>query len=170
MYGNNDFREGSEASGDIERVTSLRRIWLRWMLCVNILLSFFSFLLFQWIFIRKIIRSVGVFASRMGWMIEWMWIFTSVLVIVLIFVGGEELLIFSDESILLLFKYRRWKFVLIWDIGKIFFSREYIVVLGKNRNYFKLLVLLVNSDRNGVNYNRMLYFITLYINCTSCLS
>lgn len=170
MYGNNDFREGSEASGDIERVTSLRRIWLRWMLCVNILLSFFSFLLFQWIFIRKIIRSVGVFASRMDWMIEWMWIFTSVLVIVLIFVGGEELLIFSDESILLLFKYRRWKFVLIWDIGEIFFSREYIVVLGKNRNYFKLLVLLVNSDRNGVNYNRMLYFITLYINCTSCLS
>lgn len=170
MYGNNDFREGSEASGDIERVTSLRRIWLRWMLCVNILLSFFSFLLFQWIFIRKIIRSVGVFASRMGWMIEWMWIFTSVLVIVLIFVGGEELLIFSDESILLLFKYRRWKFVLIWDRGEILFSREYIVVLGKNRNYFKLLVLLVNSDRNGVNYNRMLYFITLYINCTSCLS
>lgn len=170
MYGNNDFREGSEASGDIERVTSLRRIWLRWMLCVNILLSFFSFLLFQWIFIWKIIRSVGVFASRMGWMIEWMWIFTSVLVIVLIFVGGEELLIFSDESILLLFKYRRWKFVLIWDRGKILFSREYIVVLGKNRNYFKLLVLLVNSDRNGVNYNRMLYFITLYINCTSCLS
>lgn len=131
---------------------------------------YFLFFLFQWIFIRKIIRSVGVFASRMGWMIEWMWIFTSVLVIVLIFVGGEELLIFSDESILLLFKYRRWKFVLIWDRGEILFSREYIVVLGKNRNYFKLLVLLVNSDRNGVNYNRMLYFITLYINCTSCLS
>lgn len=56
------------------------------------------------------------------------------------------------------------------NIGEILFSREYIVVLGKNRNYFKLLVLLVNSDRNGVNYNRMLYFITLYINCTSCLS
>lgn len=143
------------------------------MIAMDALCEYFTFFFFFpsfSIFIRKIIRSVGVFDSRMGWMIEWMWIFTNVLVIVLIFVGGEELLIFSDESILLLFKYRRWKFVLIWDIGEIFFSREYIVVLGKNRNYFKLLVLLVNSDRNGVNYNRMLYFITLYINCTSCLS
>lgn len=67
-------------------------------------------------------------------------------------------------NILSLLEYRRREFVLIRD-RRFVFKRIFIV--DKNRNYFKLLVLLVNSGRNGVNNNRMLYFITLYINCTS---
>lgn len=136
-------------------------------LCEYFTFFFFSFF-FDGFLLYKIICSFVEWWCSSCLLVEWvewssvMWIFISV--IVLMFVGGEELLIFNDEWIFYHYLNIVDESLLIRDSWYDFVFKR---IVDKNRNYFKLLVLLVNSGRNWVNNNRMLYFITLYINCTS---